>query len=504
MELKKCPYCGQTVLEIAKVCKHCKRSLERPTAKSVEKPVMPEKEMPKQAVCRKCAATIDAFLRVCTECGTPLEIEKPPVAQPTVTTPPRITQNKNRTGAIILISVMLVAALSVFGGLYYYKIYLPEKIDREVARYYSFIPALNLRSSKDAGGDYNKICSIPYGTELITCQHDSEWSHVKYKDGTGEEKTGYIASPFLLDKEDFIRLNSIFGDTESKGCVETAKCRIALLNYFKQSGFIGKIPPEVLTEVMPTFHPNDENQWQIFCRDFKLKPNNVLYPKLYNKDSKFTDFAVIIKNINTDARRLLLFYFDDDETPHLYHEEPVYGQGYIVSIKAQYDSYSDKNYIVAKYSELNESQAKSVENACFVIISKQNMTLQVFDYKGQEKCNFPIACGKNFGNKRQRGDMKTPEGVFRVSEIQNSSGWKHDFKDGQGEIEGAYGPYFIRLYTPGHSGIGIHGTHDNNSLGTRATEGCIRLQNENLLKLVKLVRPGTVVVISPSKDDLAE
>ena len=43
--------------------------------------------------------------------------------------------------------------------------------------------------------------------------------------------------------------------------------------------------------------------------------------------------------------------------------------------------------------------------------------------------------------------MKTPEGDFTIREINDSSAWKHDFKDGLGMIEGAYGPYFIRLWT---------------------------------------------------------
>jgi lipoprotein-anchoring transpeptidase ErfK/SrfK len=151
----------------------------------------------------------------------------------------------------------------------------------------------------------------------------------------------------------------------------------------------------------------------------------------------------------------------------------------------------------------NKQRAAEIEDACFVLVSKQDMTLAVYDYKGREKCKFPIACGKHLGDKGKQGDMKTPEGVFRVSDIQNATNWEHDFGDGNGEIAGAYGPFFIRLYTPGHSGIGIHGTHDNDSLGTRATEGCIRLQNENILKLVKLVRIGTVVIITPSIEDTA-
>jgi len=158
---------------------------------------------------------------------------------------------------------------------------------------------------------------------------------------------------------------------------------------------------------------------------------------------------------------------------------------------------------IAGYYFWSKSQTMKIENACFILISKQQMTLQVFDYKGNEKCRFPIACGKNLGDKGEIGDMKTPEGVFHVSEIENSASWAHDFRDGNGKIEGAYGPFFIRLYVPGYKGIGIHGTHDDDSLGTRATEGCIRLQNENVRKLVKLVHSGTVVIISPSAEDIA-
>jgi lipoprotein-anchoring transpeptidase ErfK/SrfK len=151
--------------------------------------------------------------------------------------------------------------------------------------------------------------------------------------------------------------------------------------------------------------------------------------------------------------------------------------------------------------QIHNKQIAKIENSSFIRISKEEMTLSVYNYKGKNIAKYPIACGKNMGNKEKRGDMKTPEGVFHVSDIRNASHWTHDFGDGNGEIEGAYGPYFIRLITPGHSGIGIHGTHDNNSIGTRATEGCIRLKNEDLEKLVKQVKAGDVVVIIPSKND---
>ncbi|MCA0447296.1 MAG: L,D-transpeptidase [Bacteroidetes bacterium] len=151
----------------------------------------------------------------------------------------------------------------------------------------------------------------------------------------------------------------------------------------------------------------------------------------------------------------------------------------------------------------HESVMKNASNSSFVIISKQEMMLYHYNFKGQLLQKTKIATGKNYGNKKVRGDLKTPEGVFRVSQVEDASSWKHDFKDDSlGEISGAYGPYFIRLIVPGQRGIGIHGTHDPNSIGTRASEGCIRLPNQEIVKLAKRVKPNTVVVITPGLADI--
>ena len=143
-----------------------------------------------------------------------------------------------------------------------------------------------------------------------------------------------------------------------------------------------------------------------------------------------------------------------------------------------------------------------IANSSFIIISKEDMTLAVYDYRGKKISTYPVACGKNYGAKEEQGDMRTPEGVFNICDIQNALDWSHDFNDGQGKIKGAYGPFFIRLTVPNHSGIGIHGTHNKSSIGTRVTEGCIRLNNVDLIQLVKQIKVGTVVVILPSKQDV--
>ena len=148
-----------------------------------------------------------------------------------------------------------------------------------------------------------------------------------------------------------------------------------------------------------------------------------------------------------------------------------------------------------------QKQLDDIPEARIIVVSKQDMRLRAYDYKGTRLMDYGIACGKNFGQKHKVGDMKTPEGMFFVQSIEDASERTHDFGDGRGEIQGAYGPYFIRLDTPGNKGIGIHGTHDPLSIGTRATEGCIRLNNNDLVELVNVVRPGMMVLVTTSFED---
>jgi lipoprotein-anchoring transpeptidase ErfK/SrfK len=148
-------------------------------------------------------------------------------------------------------------------------------------------------------------------------------------------------------------------------------------------------------------------------------------------------------------------------------------------------------------------QLNKIKNSNFIIINKADMTLSQYNYRGELLLQYIVATGKNFGNKIEKGDCKTPEGVFTIEEVVDASSWTHDFKgDKQGAIKGAYGPSFIRLKVPGQKGIGIHGTHDNTSIGKRASEGCIRLNNNDLIELVKNINTNAVVVITPGIDDV--
>ena len=127
---------------------------------------------------------------------------------------------------------------------------------------------------------------------------------------------------------------------------------------------------------------------------------------------------------------------------------------------------------------------------CFLLISKPELRLYVCEVLAGDtlrRAHYPVCVGLNKGQKQKKGDMRTPEctveNPFTITEIKDASTWTHDFGDGRGAIL-SYGNWFMRLKTPGHSGIGIHGsTNNENSVPGRGSEGCIRLRNHDLDEL---------------------
>ncbi|MDL2241891.1 SH3 domain-containing protein [Bacteroidales bacterium OttesenSCG-928-L03] len=237
--------------------------------------------------------------------------QKNKVLQDTLVTKPPVKESKPFPTSVLLAGIALLLIVGGITG--YFIFYKPYAIDRDAPRFYTFAKNTFLRSSQEAGVDYNKLGTIPYGSELILYNKGYEWSDVKWKDPkTGKALKGYISSDYILSGGDFKILNSLWGDNESKKIINTAKCRIALLNYFKEKG--------------------GTHGWRVFSKAEDIKPNTSYYARIVNKNSKFTDFAVIIKNIDTQERKCLLFSFDDDEAPHLIYEEAAPFTGDITGI----------------------------------------------------------------------------------------------------------------------------------------------------------------------------
>lgn len=169
--------------------------------------------------------------------------------------------------------------------------------------------------------------------------------------------------------------------------------------------------------------------------------------------------------------------------------------------KAKEDAEKAKKEAEEKAKKEQERIKQNAElKKYYVYIKKGAFTLYLMDDQNNVVRAYDCTIGKNPGQKQKRGDMKTPTGTFYVDEIDDASGWTHDFGDGKGEIKGAYGPWFISLNTDEMSkgawgGIGIHGTHKPDLMRARDSEGCIRLRNQNVEELKRYVRVGTKVVI---------
>lgn len=126
----------------------------------------------------------------------------------------------------------------------------------------------------------------------------------------------------------------------------------------------------------------------------------------------------------------------------------------------------------------------------FIVVSKKDLKLTVYAQVNGDTvpvAQFPVCLSLNKGQKEKEGDMRTPESEpgspFVIDAIKPASDWTHDFGDGRGAIL-AYGAWFLRLVTPGHHGIGIHGsTNNENSVPGRASEGCIRLRDQDIITL---------------------
>ena len=87
---------------------------------------------------------------------------------------------------------------------------------------------------------------------------------------------------------------------------------------------------------------------------------------------------------------------------------------------------------------------------------------------------YPVAVGKP--------ETPTPIGDWIIIEKQTDWG-------------GAFGPRWMRINVP-WGGYGIHGTDNPSSIGTAASHGCIRMYNEDVIKLYAVVPLGTPVKIT--------
>ncbi|WP_238457081.1 L,D-transpeptidase family protein [Desulforamulus putei] len=126
-----------------------------------------------------------------------------------------------------------------------------------------------------------------------------------------------------------------------------------------------------------------------------------------------------------------------------------------------------------------------------IIINKKTNQLGFYQDGILQKV-FPVATG------RQRSF--TPEGKFTIiNKIINPPYYKKNIPGGS--PHNPLGPRWLGLSAPGGP-FGIHGNNNPGSIGTYASNGCIRLHNKDILWLYEQVPIGTPVIILWNDTDL--
>jgi glucan-binding YG repeat protein len=145
------------------------------------------------------------------------------------------------------------------------------------------------------------------------------------------------------------------------------------------------------------------------------------------------------------------------------------------------------------------SQADASSNSQLIIINKKTNTLAFYD-SGKLVKTFSVATG--------RSRSLTPEGTFRiVNKVVNRPYYKKNIPGG--DPSNPLGNRWLGLEARGTYGTtyAIHGNANENSIGTYASSGCVRMHNSEVRWLFSQVNKYTLVIIthtSSSFDSIAK
>lgn len=195
-----------------------------------------------------------------------------------------------------------------------------------------------------------------------------------------------------------------------------------------------------------------------------------------------------------------------------------------------------------------EEAFNGISGQYVIYVKKADFSLTVYTKDLRAVKRFKIGYGLNPDKKPKLyfGDNRTPEGVYKITEILSLRAKKKTraykklramnriyfrardgfYKYGREDVDlgrKAYGPRFFRLDYPNSDdkarykkarskgriprnsygripsigrGIAIHGNNDPPSIGNLCTNGCIRMHNRDIINLHKYIDVNTPVIIS--------
>ncbi|MBD2461738.1 L,D-transpeptidase [Oscillatoria sp. FACHB-1407] len=117
---------------------------------------------------------------------------------------------------------------------------------------------------------------------------------------------------------------------------------------------------------------------------------------------------------------------------------------------------------------------------------------RVYLYQGDRVlASYPVAIG--------RSDTPTPTGRFQVFQMIENPRWQNPWT---GEVtppgpNSALGVRWIGFTRMPNGIIGFHGTPTLSSIGRAASNGCVRMRNEDVVALFAQIEMGTTVIVEP-------
>ena len=134
------------------------------------------------------------------------------------------------------------------------------------------------------------------------------------------------------------------------------------------------------------------------------------------------------------------------------------------------------------------STAAAQPSSSQIVLSLQQR--RVFLYRNDMLVSsYPVAVGTD--------ETPTPQGEFAVSQMVTNPVWQSPWT---GEIhepgaDSALGLRWIEFATSDEGAFGFHGTPTVESIGQAASNGCVRMHNEDVVALFAQVDVGTRVVV---------
>lgn len=158
-------------------------------------------------------------------------------------------------------------------------------------------------------------------------------------------------------------------------------------------------------------------------------------------------------------------------------------------------------------SESSELPPDLETEAVAVVVRKSDRELTLYRY-GKMYRRFPVVLGAiPDGDKRYEGDMRTPEGLYRVSDKRKHERWRYfiEIDYPNEEDREVYEKRLKQEMVPTIGGVplgigrglGLHGSDrpEDQGNGKNWTRGCVAMSNAAIEELYRLVDIGTPVLL---------